>query len=555
MCMGCNRIVRDILPFGPTSIREVLQELVQSPVCIGSQRVATESMRARVVKVEPGDAGSDPNRVAPRAASLIEAMRSLGYSLETAIADLVDNSLSHGARTVRIVFDWDGRNSTVSISDDGCGMTEPALVEAMRLGTHDPRTERATGDLGRFGLGLKTASFSQAKRLTVISRASDHQPAQRIWDLDFVSREDDWILRQDATKASMACAEWALKQTSGTCVVWECMDRLVGDVEPDNERAHQTFLDAADKVQAHLSMVFGDFLAGKHSVAIFMGNVRLQPWDPFIEGHAQRQALQPDNLTFKGHKVRVQPYVLPHHSSLTKEEFAAAAGPEGWNAHQGFYIYRNRRLIVAGGWLTLGLTREEHHKLARIRIDLGNDADFDWKLDVRKSRASPPAELRDHLRRIARATRERAQEVYRHRGRRILAADPVDGTSVWLAEARRGKTVFRINRDHPIVKALASDGNSGKAVAALLRLIEETVPRASIYIREAESPQQQSAPFEGTKDQEIRQMLADLYLGLIESGRSHKQAIVTVGGLQVARDRPHLVALLDTSPPLAPQID
>lgn len=512
-------------------------------------------MRTRVEKADPAGAGTNPNRVAPRAASLIEAMRSLGYSLDTAIADLVDNSLSHGARTVRIAFDWDGRDSTVSISDDGCGMTEAELIEAMRPGTHDPRSKRAAGDLGRFGLGLKTASFSQAKRLTVISRAVDGQPVRKVWDLDFVSREDDWILRDDATKASLASAAWSLKQPSGTCVVWECMDRLVGDVEADDQRAHQAFLEAADRVRVHLSMVFGDFLSGRQSVAMFMGNVRLQTWDPFLEGHAQRQALQPDTLKYKGRRVHVQPYVLPHHSSLTKEEFAAAAGPEGWNAHQGFYIYRNRRLILAGGWLTLGLTRDEHHKLARIRIDVGNDADFDWKLDVRKSRASPPAELRDHLRRIARATRERAQEVYRHRGRRILAADPVDGTSVWLAELRRGKTIFRINRDHPVVKALSSDGDSGKAVAALLRLVEETVPRASIYIREAEAPQQQPAPFEDAKDQEVRQMLADLYLGLIDSGRSHKQAIVTVGGLQVARDRPHLVELLDSNPPTAAQLD
>lgn len=512
-------------------------------------------MRATVVKAVPADSDTNPNRVAPRAAPLIEAMRSLGYSLETAIADIVDNSLSHGARTVRIAFHWKGRDSTVSICDDGCGMTEASLIEAMRPGTHDPRSNRAADDLGRFGLGLKTASFSQAKRLTVITRAAGHGPVQRIWDLDFVSQEDDWILLKDASEASLTCATWMLDQSSGTSVVWECMDRLVGDVEADDQRAHQVFLEAAERVREHLSMVFGDFLAGKNAVTMIMGNIRLQPWDPFLEGHKQQQALQADTLQYKDRKVRVQPYVLPHHSSLTKEQFAAAAGPGGWNAHQGFYIYRNRRLLVAGGWLSLGLTRDEHHKLARIRIDLGNDADFDWKLDVRKSRASPPAELRDHLRRIARATRERAQEVYRHRGRRILATDPGDSTSVWLAEARRGKTVFRINREHPIVRALTTDGDGAKAVAALLRLVEETVPRASIYIREAEAPQQQSVPFEDAKDPEIRQVLADLYLGLIESGRSHKQAIVTIGGLQVARDRPHLVELLNADPPSAAKID
>lgn len=265
-------------------------------------------MRAKIVNAVPADPGSNPNRVAPRAASLIEAMRSLGYSLETAIADLVDNSLSHGARTVRIAFHWEGRDSTVSISDDGCGMTEASLIEAMRPGTHDPRSKRAADDLGRFGLGLKTASFSQAKRLTVISRAIRHDLAQRIWDLDFVSREDDWILLKDASEASLACATWMLERASGTCVVWECMDRLVGDVDADDQRAHQAFLEAADRVREHLAMVFGDFLAGKNAVAMIVGNVRLQPWDPFLEGHTQQQALQADTLQYKGRKVRVQLY-------------------------------------------------------------------------------------------------------------------------------------------------------------------------------------------------------------------------------------------------------
>lgn len=482
-------------------------------------------------------------------------MRSLGYTLETAVADLVDNSISHGARNVRINFDWAGHKSTVSIADDGSGMSEPELIEAMRPGSHNPTDRRAAGDLGRFGLGLKTASFSQASRLTLISHKEGGPPTARIWDLPYVTRENDWILLEDPSDRATSLAGWANAQPSGTCVVWEFMDRLVGDAAPDDEYAHRAFLESADRVCQHLGMVFGDFLGGKSAVRIEVGNVRIAKWDPFMTKHEATQQLQPEQLRFKGGVVTVQPYVLPHHSKLTPEQFREASGIHGWNAHQGFYVYRNRRLLVAGGWLGLGLTRDEHLKLARIRIDLSNDVDFEWSLDVRKSRARPPPQLREALKRIARLTRERAQEVYRHRGRRLVVADPVQGTSLWTASTMRGKTVFRINREHPVVKALTIEGDTGRATAALLRLIEETVPRATIYIRQAEAPQEEPEPFDGTKDAEFRSMLNDLYLGLVDSGRTHAQAIASIGSLAVVGDRPQLLEMLNAKPPRSAEMD
>lgn len=482
-------------------------------------------------------------------------MRSLGYTLETAVADLVDNSISHGARNIRIIFDWAGPASTISISDDGSGMNEDELIEAMRPGSHNPRDRRSADDLGRFGLGLKTASFSQATRLTVISHRAEGRQSARVWDLEHVTRVDDWILLEEPTGRATCQAEWSGSKRSGTCVVWESLDRLVGDASPDDEFAHRGFLEAAERVCRHLSMVFGDFLAGSGAVRIDVGNVRLAKWDPFLTKHDATQQLQPEVLPFKGGKVTVQPYVLPHHSKLTPEQFSDASGIHGWNAHQGFYIYRNRRLLVAGGWLGLGLTRDEHLKLARIRIDVGNDVDFEWKLDVRKSRASPPPQLKEALRRIARLTRERAQEVYRHRGRRLVVADPIQGTSVWTASTMRGQTVFRINREHPVVKSLVADGDTGKAVSALLRLVEETIPRATIYIRQAEAPLDEPEPFGGTKDTEFRQMLADLYLGLVGSGRTHAQAIASLGSLAVVGERAQLLELLDANPPKSAEID
>jgi hypothetical protein len=495
------------------------------------------------------------DRAAPNPAALVEAMRSLGYTLEAAVADILDNSLSHGATQVRIRFDWAGPDSVVSISDNGCGMSEEGLVDAMRAGSHDPRADRAPGDLGRFGLGLKTASFSQASRLSVITRSEGHREAARVWDLPYITRANDWLLLRTPSDEADRHASWMREQPTGTCVVWEKLDRLVGGAAIDNEPAHKAFMESADRVGRHLSMVFGDFLVGRNSVTIHLGNVALARWDPFLRDHDGTQVLHEEHLPGGQHGVTVRPYVLPHHSKLTKLEFEAAAGAKGWNSHQGFYIYRNRRLISAGGWLSLGLTRDEHLKLARIRVDLGNDVDFDWKLDVRKSVASPPSSLRQDLRRIARLTRERAQEVYRHRGRRIVAASPEDFASIWEARLMRGKTLFRISREHPLVRALTGTDDNGRAVEALLKLVEQTVPLASIYIRHAEAPDEQSAPFDDIQDRQFSEMLSDLYLGLRSAGRSHEQAIACLSALSAAKARPHLLAVIDATPPKTSELD
>ncbi len=519
-------------------------------VKVVSQNFANEGMNNGTPREEDHSDRTPPNPVA-----LIEAMRSLGYTLEAAVADLVDNSISHGATQICIQFDWAGRDSTVSISDNGCGMTESGLIEAMRPGSNNPRDDRAPDDLGRFGLGLKTASFSQASRLSVISRAAGNSESSRIWDLPYLAERNDWILLRNPSNDARRHAQWLSGRPSGTCVIWENLDRLVDDVDIDNDPAHKAFLEAADRVGKHLAMVFGEFLTGANAIQIKLGNETLKPWDPFLRDHGATQVLPEESISWSGRIVKVQPYILPHHSRLTKQQFEFASGIRGWNAHQGFYIYRNKRLIVAGGWLSLGMTSDEHLKLARIRVDIGNDVDFEWKLDVRKSVARPPVALREQLRRIARASRDRAQEVYRHRGRKIVAASPKDHSSIWEGKVMRGRMHFRINREHPIVHSLTAEGDGGRAVEALLCLIEETIPLDSIYIRHAEAPEHQPTPFEDTKDPQFRVMLSELYLGMIAAGRSHAEAIATLSALKPSKDRPHLLASLNESPPSLSEID
>ncbi len=145
---------------------------------------------------QSGAGTADPNfaDATPHAASLIQSLRDIGYSCETAVADIIDNSITAGAKTVEILSDASGDDLALAVLDDGTGMTRTELIEAMRPGSRNPLSDRAANDLGRFGLGLKSASFSQCKRLTVVTR-KDGQTLGATWDLDFVATTNRWEIR------------------------------------------------------------------------------------------------------------------------------------------------------------------------------------------------------------------------------------------------------------------------------------------------------------------------------------------------------------------------
>src|SRR5262245_18928842 len=102
--------------------------------------------------------------VPPNAPSLVNSMCASGYDLDSAVADIIDNSISARATSVRIIVHEDGESSWIAIADDGWGMDDETLRNAMTFGCIDPEEARAPDDLGRFGLGLKTASLSQCRR-------------------------------------------------------------------------------------------------------------------------------------------------------------------------------------------------------------------------------------------------------------------------------------------------------------------------------------------------------------------------------------------------------
>ncbi len=485
--------------------------------------------------------------VRPEAAAMAEALRAFGYSTPTAIADLVDNSIFAEASRVDIRFHWSGADSYIALLDDGRGMSEDELVNAMRPGSRNPLEARAGSDLGRFGLGLKSASFSQCRRLTVASRdRRERSTSVRRWDLDYINQTSEWRLLREASPGSGDRLRDLEHQTSGTLVLWENMDRIVGDRPVDDAQARDRFLDLARETEQYLGMIFHRFMEGNNRLAIYMNGNPIKPWNPFLERNSTTQWLGEENLKYRGEKIRIQPFVLPHHSRLDPETHKLAAGAGGWNARQGFYVYRNRRLLVTGEWLGLPFTKEEHYKLARIRIDIPNTMDQDWQIDVRKSRARPPGVLRRDLERIARLTRERAVAIYRHRGKVVTRGGSTEHSLAWQKTVKHGKISYRINREHPLVqKALQVPREHRGDIRALLRLAEETVPTAAIAIDHSEHPDDQAAPFETTTDREIKEVMMAVYRALVHSGLNGEDARARLAGMDDFRNHPELIAIID----------
>lgn len=491
-----------------------------------------------------GDGTQQYELVSPFASGLIESLRAVGYSTQTAIADLVDNSISAGARNVWVSFAWDGSRSSIAIRDDGRGMSEARLVEAMRLGSPSPLADRTPADLGRFGLGLKTASFSQCRRMTVYAKERDRVPVGRRWDLDYVGATDEWRLLTVPVPEGLGLGFDA--SDSGTVVLWEAMDRVVEPVDAGDARAQRRFLDLARTVEAHLAMVFHRFMSGTRPLLVWVNGNAVMPWDPFLVDESATQRLAEETLGTGSARVTVRPYILPHHSKLPPERHQAAAGPAGWNGQQGFYVYRNRRLLVPGDWLRLGFEKEEHSKLARIQVDLPTSLDDDWQIDVKKSSARPPGGLRDDLKRIAIVTRGRATEVYRHRGKVIARGAAEEYSFVWTSLVRQGRIHYRVNRQHPLVKELRHDLDDRAAdLEAVLRLVEETVPIPMIALNVSEKPDSMSSPYEESSTADLMEVLQRLYRALRSEGLSDIRARERLAVIEPFDRFPELIASLD----------
>lgn len=417
----------------------------------------------------------------PNPKSTINSYRSFGYNLSTAIADIIDNSISANANEISILYKWNGQDSFIAIKDNGDGMNKQELVIAMTPGSKDPEDERSEKDLGRFGMGLKTASFSQCKRLTCISKSENYATIKRCWDIDYINTENKWQLLDFVSDNSFV--ERIENQKSGTLVLWEKLDRIVGNAETSNESVKNAFYQEMVNVKEHLSLVFHKFIESK-KIKIYFQNEEIEPFNPFLLNINPKPEMgQPHSVE----NVEITYFILPHMSEIGKTEYEKSGGSLGWFNAQGFYIYRGDRLLVAGDWLGLEKKRD-YSKLARIMVNFTNANDFNWHLDIKKSTATPPIEIRRELHNQVKIAIRKSAKIYNWRGQKTFSENKNSTFEpLWKDEiSREGIKKYKINRKHPIINSLLTDKN--KLMSKALQLLEENVPVELILSNQNEDP-------------------------------------------------------------------
>jgi len=480
----------------------------------------------------------------PDAKTLINSMRAVGYSFEAAVADIIDNSIAAGASNIRIRFS-PYNAAYVAVIDDGRGMTGSELTQAMRHGSRNPEEIRSETDLGRFGLGLKTASLSQCRKLTVISVKSKSLSSRR-WDLDFIEERNDWALLVLDERDLDDIAVLPELGNKGTAVIWENFDR----VSAGESSLERCLCDALDRTRDHLSLVFHRYLTaepGFRKIAISINDNYIEAFDPFMTWQSATQRLQVEKIKVDGEDIIVEPFILPHQSKLKTSEIEKAGGKEGLLRHQGFYVYRNRRLISWGTWFRLA-KQEELTKLARVKVDIPNSLDHLWEVDIKKSVAHPPEAVRQNLKRIIARIFESSRRVYTYRGR-ISHTDNL--IHAWNRVVDREGIAYSVNRSHPAINELrGSLGDHQKYLLdGMLRTLEISFPAEAFY---ADMAGDQRNVKQGIDTPEE---LLDLARALLSTAVSAEAAEKLLAGLRLIEPFCHYPEILDKLPALLKEQD
>jgi hypothetical protein len=447
----------------------------------------------------------------PSAASLSASLRDLGYSLETAIADLIDNSISADATDIQIFCHVAGVSPVLVIADNGRGMTEAEVIAAMRHGAADPRKPRRSKDLGRFGLGLKTASFSQCRRLTVVS-AKNGERSGAEWSLSQVEKDDDWFISILEPEEIAAQPFTELLGETGTLVIWRELDRLFED--ESSTKRDEIVNEKLSIVDRHLSLVFHRFLSGeikgRRRLHIRQNGHPVEAFDPFCRKNTATQILPDETVWIGDMAVHMQPYILPHHSRLSASEYDYYQNRSDFISNQGAYVYRSGRLMAWGDWFRL-VPKGEATKLARIQIDFPNSLDEAWTIDIKKSRARPPHAVRERLRQIIDRIASRSVTVHRGRGQRLFQEE---AAPLWERYADYGGIRYAVNSNHPLIKAVEEliPPADRERLCLLVASIGASVPVEMIYSDYCTSPREMVAPMAiDNVIERLRQLKQTLY--------------------------------------------
>lgn len=462
----------------------------------------------------------------PTADVLMNSMRAMGYSFESAIADIIDNSISAGANTIQLRFPISPMDCYVVVCDNGCGMLDAELFDAMKYGSEQKRDGRADTDLGRFGLGLKAASLSQCRKLTVVSKKNGRISGYT-WDLDVIEQKKGWYVveRSKEEIEQTRFIDWFDCYESGTIVVWENFDTI----KKTSGNVYAELNKFQESTANYLSLIFHRFLNRpiQNKLTIRINNYELKGLDPFLENHKKTNVRRRIEIPVPDSKgiermVVIQPFVLPFQKDLTKEDQRISGGVENYRSKQGFYIYRNERLIVWGSWF--GRPRDELTKYARIRVDIPNSLDEIWGIDIKKQNARIPSSIKTRLTKAVDDAMDVAIKAQTYRGRVEKPNERMD--YIWNPIENRGQYSYKINRESRIFDLLKEkvDDETWARIDMVLEEIENSIPYQQIYIDKSQNRINDTADDERIANIESKaRMLITLASGM---GTKSKEQII-----------------------------
>ena len=411
----------------------------------------------------------------PFAPSLIESMRSLGYSFPAAIADLLDNSISAKAKNIDIIS-MPGIEPSLIILDDGTGMKENELCEAMRYGSSNPLETRREDDLGRFGLGMKAASLSQCRKLVVVSKKEGEISAYS-WDLDYVIDSESWMLMgfSEEEILQFPYINQLLEKEHGTYVYLAEFDRI----KEGTGNLSETFNKCLDDMINHLALVFHRFI--DEGLTIRVNQLQLEAHDPFLSYHRATQRKRESSFYINNEKITLKPFILPHLSKLSQDDLDKVGGKDRLRSEQGFYVYRNKRLIIWGTWFRLE-RKDELNKLARVMVDIPNSLDYMWSIDIKKSTATLPDIIKKNMYNAVYESVLCSEAVHTYRGRKEKKDKDIE--YVWERVKVRDGYEYQINRKIPQLELLKStlDEAQLRLLSSVINTIETAFPVSALYV-------------------------------------------------------------------------
>jgi len=432
----------------------------------------------------------------PDASRLIYGLRDTGYNVRTAVADVIDNSIAANATMVNVGIELrtDGRKF-VYIGDDGDGMDASGVHNAMRYGAAARKNAKS---LGKFGLGLKTASSSVCLKFTVISRKSADQPLAKLaWDLEHVSQRNTWEMMQEPVTAEEREAFEEYCGDKGTLVIWSKCDRILSKEygEPGGTQEKQAIKRLAESLAKHVSLIYHRFLepadTRERNVTIRINGLPVEPWNPFyparseqILGEAQ-QAFAVELADGSIEQARIRAWILPHARDMSKEENERFARIS--NKAQGFYVYREGRLIQDGGWMGVFAAPEPHTSLLRIEFDFGYELDAAFKVDVKKSRILLDPALEEFLKQLLRPIYREAGLRYRRKNRDVVVGKGIDHASAnHSIQATPGTTKPQVTAVDAATQSAVIGNNRGPSIR-IRQPVQDNVRPESVHVEAVET--------------------------------------------------------------------